>query len=380
MSERASPRLLVLALLVPGVLGAQSRVELEARLARLRADQAVLDSVLARRQARESAQRGWRSAHAGRLVVQYEAADATLGEEVAATAWDELARQYGGLLDRTDSLWIRLTRVRTTARGDSIAPEGRPLEVRGFGRTRPGMQSSSPILPAPSAGEDIVRAIVLVGGQQVWATMDGDLVRWHPSAPGSVSSDRQGQTSYIQLASSSYEGGHSCFAGDLASCARMLGLVAHPRDPVASYSPQERRVLARRVAGGYLPTSLQGPVRDCLDQGVQGACDAVLLDRPGAVFQLVPLDQDARGLLLTMAVIQGGEGALERLVVDSGLPLADRLAAAAGIPVDSLLSRWREAVMRSRPERVAVTAGGGWVMLGWSLAFFGLALGSSRWR
>ncbi len=83
--------------------------------------------------------------------------------------------------------------------------------------------------------------------------------------------------------------------------------------------------------------------------------------------------------LLYYALDRGGAGAWERLrtAADSGINAA--LAAAAQMPMDSLVLAWRSDLLARRP--VAATLGGRWTAaaLGWSLLLAIGAIGASKW-
>ena len=378
MSDRSVLCVLALCLGGPLPLLGQSRAELEARLAALRAQQAELDSAVARRQRLEAAARGWRITRAGKLALHHEGAEGALASRVVAAAWDELAGRFGGMVEAGDTLHIRMTRVRSSPRGEPLAPEARPIELAGMGRTRPGTPVTTRFLPAPVQPGDVVTALVQTAAERRWARVDAALTRWYPAPPVDSMTVRQRRRTYIQLAASPFEGGSLCFAADLASCRRTLGLVPRPMDPVASYQPQERREFVRRLGRTSLPAALVQLRADCVEERVFAACDTVLAQTVSP-WPMIPLDQDARGMLLMVALEGQGAAGLERLVADSTAPLAERLAAAAQRPVDSVVAQWRREVMGSRPVPDR-SRGRGWASFAWSIVLMGLALRSSRWR
>jgi hypothetical protein len=93
-----------------------------------------------------------------------------------------------------------------------------------------------------------------------------------------------------------------------------------------------------------------------------------------------PLGLDARETLLHLALRLGGREAYHRLMAAADQPMADRLASAAGVTTDSLLTRWRAAVLAARPAPLALPSSGVWMGLGWALFFAACGLRSSRWR
>jgi hypothetical protein len=119
----------------------------------------------------------------------------------------------------------------------------------------------------------------------------------------------------------------------------------------------------RRCAGGDLP-----------------ACAAAfgLVQSPGG--DIGPaFSVFMRADLLLTALSVGGRDAWSRFrsAADSGIEPA--LVAAAAIPRDSLLGRWRAGLLALRPANGPISAGLGIAALIWSAALLLGALGASRW-
>jgi len=137
---------------------------------------------------------------------------------------------------------------------------------------------------------------------------------------------------------------------------------------------------ARREAAMYALVTGDGPAqRDCVT-GVLAACGYVLGLResatpdPGAKY--LPL---ARADLLLTALDLGGPGAWDRLPDAPGASIEAHLAAAAGMPPDSLLARWRNGLLALRPDHGPLDVPTIAILLGWSgLVLIG-ALGIARW-
>jgi hypothetical protein len=92
------------------------------------------------------------------------------------------------------------------------------------------------------------------------------------------------------------------------------------------------------------------------------------------------LGYDARATLAHFALRLGGRDAYHRLLASSTMPMADRLAVAAGTSLDSLVARWRAQVIASRPATVLLPTWAFAVALGWTAFFAICGLRSSRWR
>src|SRR5205807_1133478 len=72
--------------------------------------------------------------------------------------------------------------------------------------------------------------------------------------------------------------------------------------------------------------------------GSDSACTELLRSLPAGVLPR-PLTYDARAALVHVALRLGGREAYHRLVATPGTPIADRLAAAAGVSVDGRVGR-----------------------------------------
>ena len=97
--------------------------------------------------------------------------------------------------------------------------------------------------------------------------------------------------------------------------------------------------------------------------------------RPGP-----PLGITARLFLLALALDAGGRHGFDRLLDRPTQPLDARLAAAAGISVDSLTDHWRARVLSAHPQTVAADERAAWGAVVWGVLFALVALRSTRWR
>ena len=86
-----------------------------------------------------------------------------------------------------------------------------------------------------------------------------------------------------------------------------------------------------------------------------------------------------RATIVREAVRLGGRDSYRRLL-ESNAQIGERLAAAAGVSIDSLVGAWRNAIVAARPTAVALPWWAVGAAFGW-LAFFGACgMRSSRWR
>jgi hypothetical protein len=181
---------------------------------------------------------------------------------------------------------------------------------------------------------------------------------------------------YAALATADSRSARYCFLGDLASCRDLLGLVQLSEPVTVWYTPEERRRLVSRI--GWRGNSALW--RSCVEEGSDDAC----LDLLRSVEQetLTPLSRltQARRMLLDVALELGGEGVYARISTSSGSAVEERLAVAVSAESDTLVARWREAVLDARPRTQMVSGLEGLAAIAWIVGLAFLATRSSRWR
>ncbi len=362
-------------LLVSPVAG-QQRAALEARVHDL---QARVDAIGARIRLRDSvldAGAGWRRVTRGVLRLEVQGLRDT-AEAACDTAVARLEATFGDALGHTQPILIRATpRVRGAGQ---INPSGAPLglSVQFTGDVMPGQPSSAPYVPAGAPVGELAAAIASAASEALWYQVDRPLARWHPAAPLAVPASVLARRTFVELVTSDFRSVASCLGGGLEDCHRALGLLADPADLVGQYAPEDRQAFVRRLAQGAVGERA-GLVGQCLQLGQQEACDALLRGRDWGA--MVPLGESPRQLLLSLALREGGPGAMARLLAHPDQPLPARLAAAARLSEDALLGRWLRLARQSRAAdhddtpRLALAA------FGWSALLFGLAVRTFRWR
>ncbi len=181
---------------------------------------------------------------------------------------------------------------------------------------------------------------------------------------------------YVALTTADSRSARFCFQGDLASCRDLLGL-RQLAEPVAVwYTHEERRRLVSRI--GWRGNSRLW--RSCVEEGSDEECLTFL--RSVELETLQPLDRLpwARLMLLDVARELGGEGVYARIATSSGPGVEERLATAVGAEPDTLIARWREAVLDARPWTQTVSGLEGLTAIAWIIGLAFLATRSSRWR
>ena len=185
---------------------------------------------------------------------------------------------------------------------------------------------------------------------------------------------------YVRLVTAPSEVARACFLGDIARCGTALDLVDTADAFLRWYpSPGERRhVLQVGFSYYFTRTASEATWQACVG-GSDTACVELLRSLPPGSVPRV-LDTDARRLLVHVALRMGGREAYGRLLADSGAALSERLARAAGVPVDTILARWRAAIIASRPKPVTLPGWGIIAALSWTIVLAVCGMRSSRWR
>lgn len=185
---------------------------------------------------------------------------------------------------------------------------------------------------------------------------------------------------YTQLVTAPSQSVRACFLGDIPRCIDALELGDTSALLERWYpSAAERRALVNAsFADLFNHGASAGTLHDCLAK-TDAACTTLLRSLPTGTLPK-PLAQAARATIVRDALRLGGRDAYRRLLRDPNAPMGDRLAAAAGVGVDSLVAVWRSAVLAARPRPVALPWWAIATAFGWVTVFAACGLRSSRWR
>ncbi len=185
---------------------------------------------------------------------------------------------------------------------------------------------------------------------------------------------------YVQLVTAPSQAARGCFLGEIARCEDALGL-GDAAGALERWYPSagERRALVTRSFADFFNHGASAAAFRACAAGSDGDCSELLRALPGSALPR-PLASDARATLAHLALRLGGRDAYRRLLANPTAPMAERLAAAAVTPVDSLVGRWRAQVIASRPATVLLPVWAFAVALGWTAVFAVCGLRSSRWR
>ncbi len=364
------PLAVALLLVLAPALRAQgvSRTELGAARERMERLGRVRDSMQQAIRARDSIAdraRGWTTRRIGRLEVDLLPEQAATLEPGVERGWALVGGLYGRLAESTSVIRVRLLQ-------DTAAGSGRgSVSIFRLGRPRAGTPFTGQRVVGSTEAESLAVGVAAAALEALGAVHDSLLAPWPPTAVPFVEPGGFRERIYVHLATSSFALARACLVGDMVACARALGL-SHPVDYAAWFSPEERRRLLRGQEWGQWR-------RPCVVAGYLPACDSVLAQEPNSV--VLPLgDLDSRASLVRTVIDMGGTDALTRVHAARGAPVAERLAAGAGAPIDSVLRRWHASILAARPLPVTVRYREGAMALVWISLLLGLALGSSRWR
>lgn len=177
--------------------------------------------------------------------------------------------------------------------------------------------------------------------------------------------------------------GRSCYEGDTAACRLALGIDIAADPATQWFDSTARRAFVqadahfwRRVAN-FGDQSLRALAAECLE-GADSACIEVIRRYPDPGLP-DPIPSLYREQLLRLAIAVGGTAAMERALLTEG-SVGDRLAAAAGVSVDSLMGLWVARLQAAGGKSEAMSLRIAAMSTFWVLVCLGLSLRSSRWR
>jgi len=317
----------------------------------------------------------------GALSVVAPRANVPAARRAAEVAWPVLAARYGPLASTLGKHMILI---------EPADSAGRQYSARA--RLPDGSFTSQAV---GSREEELAAGLRRFADLLLWANADSTLRAWYPATPDAgIDSAITAERIYLELVTSPAVPARSCLIGDDNACGEALGL-RPVTDPLTSwYDPAGRRALARRIAPMLDRPPYQVQYLDCVEEGSDPSCLAVLRAAMGlapggtgqrdlseGVFRVPdPVGDDPRRALVAQVVRLGGPESWSRLIGSVGQPLEQRLALAAQVPADSLMRVWRRELLAARPRPVSVGSGTLLVALLWACAGLLFAIGASRWH
>jgi hypothetical protein len=181
----------------------------------------------------------------------------------------------------------------------------------------------------------------------------------------------------MELVSSQSTVGPRCYGGDVSACAAYLGLRETADPVIALYDSIGRRAFvsnarwdARRI--NLLATDL------CINRGSDSACIVVM--RGFGERRVSRLGSwRIRKTVIQQAALSGGPQAFGRLIQNS-VTIGDAVAAASGVPLDSVLTVWHRRVREEGIASESFTPAIALLSIGWVLVLGAVATRSGRWR
>lgn len=169
--------------------------------------------------------------------------------------------------------------------------------------------------------------------------------------------------------------GPRCYNGEIAACSMQLGLTTTD-DPVMSWYDSLTRFDEVKNHRERAARFNRADTEKCL-QGDDVACGRALHSID--MLELPPAGGISREAIVLEAIKLGGDGAVQRIIASRGTP-SEALAAAARVPVDSVLKVWQRKVHQDSIGSDDLSVKIIIVAVGWIALLLGLSTRISRWR
>jgi hypothetical protein len=164
---------------------------------------------------------------------------------------------------------------------------------------------------------------------------------------------------YRTIARANVSSSAACLDGRLRACASLFAIEPGNDTATSWLTHAERQKMVARYPGAYW---LRRPTGDgisprevrnlCVEAGNNEACrDALRYFRVGA-----PLGSNERTQLLRSAIALGGPDAFDRLRGMRDEEIGTILEKTAGMPLDSLIAKWRSRIVAAKPASPAPTS------------------------
>lgn len=298
--------------------------------------------------------------HAGPLVLIAKAFDVTPIREVAALAQSQLERELGENIDILENVQLLVTQ-----------------QPNGWVRIMPASLARARLQP--------IRRLAVVLVDEAYEVLDLEYNSafrdWLGVQTPTVSDDLDLRQAYTELVTAPFTSTSGCMLGNLVECRKALGMTTTDDYLTTWYTADDHRtlVLERQRPSDRLYPIQAARYDDCIDSSDDEACATFL--RADGRFQKTrpPLSATVRSSLVRHALDVGGSGSYRRLFYAKGA-IADQLAAAAGMPADSLLRSWRTMLFEVSGTPTSVTFPLALSAILWLAVFSAMALRSTRWK
>ncbi len=306
----------------------------------------------------------------GNLVVLTDSAHAALSRETGALVSPALDAAYGSWAARmkTHVLVVRRPAQRPTGTDSAIVQSGL---VQKDGHVLMGVSAFATTEGLSTIWRRQAEEFLFQDFEPSFRDWLGPPI---PSEPTTVRSLTQGR---VDLVLSRSRVAHECALGAPGSCSKALGLVP-VEDPAFGLFDEPQRVDMIKWYSFVLRRRDPSKYTRCVSDGNRAACDSLVRSIPTNAVP-TPVSGAVRLNFVRYALAIGGDGAFDRLALTNGTP-GDRIAAAARLPIDSVVSRWQSNLMSSPSSSTSIDPLTAISSLFWAGLCGTLALRSSRWR
>ncbi len=207
-------------------------------------------------------------------------------------------------------------------------------------------------------------------------TLDSEWQAWLPFEYGMHWQPKlEGEWALLSLTRPLVTTGAGCLAGRVSECRLWLALDRTDRPVAMRYRVADLRAELRRMSWYVTPP----PDRDACLHGEDAACLRFAESRP--FVNPIPAPEFARASLVRATWALHGQAAVAHAFADVEGSVGERLARAAGVSEDSLVSEWRTwTLARGRMDRLAMTVPQFIAVIFAALLVVFLAARSGRWR
>lgn len=312
------------------------------------------------------------TAHASTPVIVAERPVIGQTRSIAPIVVDSVAAAVGAALSRLTGFAFRL-QVEHHARWGRIGDTTRELVVSILRPNGAEMRSWRGPVDSANIAASLHHAITYA----VFAVPDPAFFAWAGNAiPDDTMVAADWANQRLVALSSASAVGTRCYEGDINAC--RIALMLSRADPIREWHDSTtRRSLVRRH--GALARRMDARAEQQCLAGSDASCVALLQLFPASTFR-EPAAVALRFGLLRHALSVGGTGSVERLLTTTGGNPSDRLAAAARLPIDSLIRSWQGRVRDTRAPSEDLTFGITIMALAWATVMGAVSLRSSRWR
>jgi hypothetical protein len=163
-------------------------------------------------------------------------------------------------------------------------------------------------------------------------------------------------STYREIARSNRKSSRACLEGAIGACRSLMAIEPGNDTAVSWLDEKERRDLlaqlgrrGRQYMLRHLPGTNMKLYESCMRREDDNACRDALR----SMNVRAPVSDNSRTEVWRLTLAIGGPEAYARMEASQASEIGDVLAAGAGVPIDSVVSRWRAMVVRAMPHSPA---------------------------